>query len=436
MPKQPIMRGQIMLVTLLTLMVLGVITVGIIATTNRDVYQTVSNQQYEELYNRSEEIVFTILDKYSKTATGGQLVTLSSLRTDFGGNCVETVSGRSYTCNLPDTSGQVNTEVKINDTDVFQDFELAKDDTLTLNLSGYSGQLNVSWQNSAAIDLSLVYTTSAGEYRVASDLFDLAGVFASNGGDPFAGGTHDFQFSTLRAPNSNNFRVNIGSAINTAAGDTPRLLMITPRMAGATGSILLSIETTLPVPQVREIVASSQVVGAVNAPLPSVRTQIPLHPQVPSIFSGYALLVDSGVQKQPGCFNQKTTVNTSINSASTAWLQVPGVSITANTLRIEFIVGGSSRLAAGAVALYDQASSASLKYTISPGTPPATGATAFNNAAYTLIPKTAQTTTTGFGNNIAATTGSVWLIAGGDANYADNSGTHTVRVITNNRVCP
>lgn len=294
------MRAQVMVITLLTLMVLGIITVGVVLTASRDVFQTVSNQQYEIAYNAAEEEVFTFLDKYARSNSGGTFPSLAEVTTDFPGACTQVTLGVSYYCSFLDTATSVQTELQIRDVTSFTDYEVVKDDSLSLNINGYRGEVRMSWQNSAAIEISLIYTTAAGEYRIIKDLFDPAALLTASGGNPFVnspGDGHAIVFSTYQSPFTNSFRFTVGNTLGIGATDVPRLLIITPRIPTAGRSIRLSFNYDGSLGQMREFVGVGRLAGVLNSPVPSVRTYVPLYPQSLNIFNGYSLATEGQIVK-------------------------------------------------------------------------------------------------------------------------------------------
>lgn len=289
-----------MVITLLTLMVLGIITVGVVLTASRDVFQTVSSQQYEIVYNAAEEEVFTFLDKYARSNSGGSFPSLSEVMTDFPGLCTQVSINSSYFCSFLDSATSIQTEVQIRDVTSFTDYEVAKDDGLTFNLNGYRNEIRLSWQNTAAIELTLIYTTAAGEYRVIKDLFDSAAVLTASGGNPFintAGDGHAIVFQTYQNPFTNSFRFTVGNTLGIGATDVPRLLVVTPRIVQANSNIRLSFSYDGSAGQMREFTGIGRLTGVLNSPAPSVRTYVPLYPQSLNIFNGYTIATEGQIVK-------------------------------------------------------------------------------------------------------------------------------------------
>lgn len=292
--------AQIMVVTLLVMMILGIITVGVASNASRDTLQSVSSRQFEDLYDTSEERVFTILDKYSKIKNvSGQLYELNDLNYDYPTDCTEIRSNKEYEC-IFSLNNSVESEVIVEDITNFDDYEIYKDEMFMFDLDGYVGEIRMSWEGEAAIDMGLIYrNTSSNRYFVIRDLYDRLSIMDAAGGDEFSTDRHAFRFNTYQSPNTNSFRFSISqiSGFN-SSGNQSEYLFIIPRIDGDNGSIKLSFSAASSLKeQMRVVTASSYVLGIDNGPVPSVRSMIPLAPQIPSIFA-YSLMVDGPVVKE------------------------------------------------------------------------------------------------------------------------------------------
>lgn len=301
--------AQIMLVTLLTLMILAIITVSVVTSTRKDVQQTVNTREYESLFATSEESILTIIDKYGKLATDGKLVTLAGLPQDMPadlGNCVQDASNE-YSCVLKsqvDPSGVITTskesEVSIKDIVSFNGYELSKDQSLTIDLQGYAGEIRLNWEGQAALDFGLVYRTAAGEYGIIRDVYDLSATLDSTGGDPYADpqNKHSFAFAQHQSPASNSTRFILSGTTGLPANSTLILLTITPRIrpnGGIAINVSFGADGGLPT-QMREILARSYDTANPNTVTASVRSLVPIFPQAAALLE-YVLLVDGQVAK-------------------------------------------------------------------------------------------------------------------------------------------
>ena len=296
--------AQIMVVTLITLMVLGIVTVSIVTTARQDVQQTVNTAQYEKLFATSEENILTILDEYGKTDATGKLVSLSTLPTSVPtglGSCTQ-LSSNNFECNFNDANdADVESVLIVRDITDFDDYELGKDQSLTLNLGGYQGEVRLEWSGNAAIDLGLVYSDFTGNYQIVRDLFDPTGLLDSSGGNPFTdpqpGGLHPFPFVSFNTPTSNSFRFNISSIDGLPIGATTELLTITARIPATSGVIaLLDFEADALQPQMREVLATSDNIVDPVSSTATARTLLPLYPQNYSLLE-YGILLNSQLAK-------------------------------------------------------------------------------------------------------------------------------------------
>lgn len=291
-------NAQVMLITLLVLIVLGVIISAIVIVLRRDVEQTVSNEKYEELYNSAEGNLQSVANTY-----GDYTVSLSGLVTDFT-ECTENEANIRYTCtfvNTNFTSIESTTEVEIENSREIEEFEIDKDTSLTLDLNNYRDSVEISWDTAAAIELSLIYQDTNGEYQTIKDVFDQAGIFQSlSGDDPFTdpNGIHAFNYNVISgADPTQSFIVNLNSVSGISGADTLLALKLTPRMNQSFGSVRFDILATNPALfpyQMRVITSASFDANDGASPVVRLETQIPLAPQVDGVFD-YSLLTDGDI---------------------------------------------------------------------------------------------------------------------------------------------
>lgn len=295
-PKKLKFSAQILVITLLALVIISIIIVGVFNLATRDVQQTVANREYERLYNAAESRIFELVDEFGKY-TDVDLPSLvepsspSELR-NIGTNCV-TVDPSQINCDFKDGTTLVSME--IDDTDEIIDFELGKDDSITLDLSGYRGDIEFNISNSSAIEFSLVYTLS-GEPYVVNDFFDVDGVFSSNGGDPLSdpNGTHAFTFFPIAG--TSNYRFTIGNISGLPLSARPEFITLTGRR-NAEGIALLDVSGNAGFPnQIRRITTISYDQATDTNVVARVVTQIPLAPQQLALFN-YVLLTPDTVSK-------------------------------------------------------------------------------------------------------------------------------------------
>jgi Tfp pilus assembly protein PilX len=285
-------RGQILVVTLLVLMVVGIIVVSVVSIANRDAIQTVSNQKYNDVYNAAESGLLKIIDKYGNPNTA-----LTSLTNDFPGQCAS-LSAKSYSCTLVDTPNNKTNTIVVQDTNVIDSYQLDKDQSLILKLNGYRGEIDINWTGSAAMEFGLVYDEN-GTIKVIGDLFDNANVFTESGNDPFldpAPSNHALPFQQ-NTSGIGGIKFTVGNTTGLSATATTKSLRITNRMAGTGGNVKLSVTGQAGFPdQVRAITSAAYETSTDLQLLATVKSQVPLYEQVAQLFH-YALLVDSVVSK-------------------------------------------------------------------------------------------------------------------------------------------
>jgi type II secretory pathway pseudopilin PulG len=311
-------KGQILVITLLVLTIIAIVTVSLVGLVSRDVKQVASSEQYEEAYNTSETQLKRILNEYGKPG-----VTLDSIITKFSGsgndlNCVSTAL-QSYKCSVFSnefSNASLQTEITVKDTNQVNNFEIYKDRSFDLNLSGYIGRLNFSWDKNAAIEFTLIYRDSLGAIQSVKDVYDAGSprIFTSLAADsPYADpntvdGIHPFNFQDIVSqPDASSVSFSIseiltltGSTVQSSIGATGSTLSlkITPRMTSKFDSLLFS---AIPMEggltnQVREFNAKSyNVTAGSSTPVANLETKIPLNPQPDSILDGS--LLTNGVIK-------------------------------------------------------------------------------------------------------------------------------------------
>ncbi|BCX13865.1 MAG: hypothetical protein KatS3mg085_397 [Candidatus Dojkabacteria bacterium] len=283
-------NAQIMLITLMVLVILGVIISGIVIILQSDTSQTVSNEKYEQLYNNAEENLKKIAKDYA-----AYTVSLSSIPTNFT-ECVEQIAGIKYQCQFNDsqfTTISVSNTTQIEESKVVSDYEIKKDEMFTINLNNYKNEIIFKWDRDSAIELGLLFQDSAGQYRIVKDVFDPTNLFSSGTVNP-----HSFNFSPISGEDPNkSFSIDLSSVSSVGSTDNLLYLTVTPRMRDTFGSIRINIEpldpSTFPY-QVRIITSSSLDQNDGQSPVVKLQTQIPLTPQIDSIFD-YSLLSNGDI---------------------------------------------------------------------------------------------------------------------------------------------
>ncbi len=299
--------AQIMLVALLILMIIGIIVVGVVGVSSRDVLQTASNQQYQKLYNDSESTIYQVIDKY-----GDSTVSLSSITSEnFGNGSCASVDSSTFNCNFTAQDGAA-TKLTIADTPKVQNYQLSKDDSLELDLSGYRGQLIVGWTGRAALEFGLIYDES-GVTKYIGDIFDTASIYDSTGNSPTQRSLpedHPFLFSDDPSGGIN-FKIDNIQGLPPTARTVS--LRITARMDSTQALTKVNVDADNGFPkQLRQLTATSFDPNSDVQSTATVVTQIPLLAQAPSPFD-YALLTQDTIDKSGAQLISTHTLNVTIS---------------------------------------------------------------------------------------------------------------------------
>lgn len=291
-------KAQVMLITLLVLIILGILIAGIVLVLRRDVEQTVSNVKFEQLFNSAEGNLQSLVSDF-----GDYTVSLNRLPQTYS-ECRAIEENYEYTCvfeNSDYSSILTSTELTVVDSREVADYEIQKDKTLALDINGYSQEIQVSWDSNVAIEITLLYRDSSGNAQIIKDIFDKYNVLESlNGDDPFVDpqGIHAFTFSSISGEDQNrSFVTNIGTVLGLGLGDVPTTLLFTPRSSSSFASTRLSVQALNPSifpHQMRVFRATSYDPSDGASPVARLETQVPLTPQIDSVFD-YALLTDSDI---------------------------------------------------------------------------------------------------------------------------------------------
>ncbi len=302
--KQKQQPGQVLLITLLVLTIIGIVIVGLVTLSNRDVTQVVTSEKYEALYNNAETEVRKIVDNFGRYDK-----VLDTLPATFN-TCSAIQTSVNYHCTIVDAStGNTNlkTDIDVTNTKDVQNYEVKKDRTLVLKLSDkgssvrYSGVLEVSWDKLTAVEFTVIAQDASRNLKVIKDVYDLAGVYDGLVGDnPYnqPNPNHQINYQVLDASNKPlGTRINFGSGGITglAAGDYIYYLTITPRLKEDNSSVKFNVKGDSSLPyQIREFISTSVDTNDSSSPLAKVITQIPLAPQMDSVFD-YALISKSAI---------------------------------------------------------------------------------------------------------------------------------------------
>lgn len=295
-------NAQVLLITLLVLTIVGIVVVGIVTLSNRDVQQVVTTEKYEKLYNTSETELRKLVDAFGRY----DIQLDASLTTKFT-YCTPKQATVEYDCALTDTASTPNSEIRTtinvaNKREVI-DYEVKKDKSFVLNVTGYNSGLDIRFDRPAALEFSLIAREAAAprNLKVIKGVYDLSGVYDSLvGSDPYNDTTniHAFNYTPLSGDPavrqlSTRIIINAANIAGLAGTDVPLYLSITPRIRGEVGSVKLSVvpQTTALLYQVREFTSSTYDAQDTNTPNARLVTKIPLTPQIETVFD-YSILTN------------------------------------------------------------------------------------------------------------------------------------------------
>lgn len=288
-------KGQVLLITLLVLTIIGIVIVGLVTLSNRDVSQVITSEKYEKLYNTSETQVRQIIDNFGKYDK--PLTTLPTVFTQCTG------TGLAYNCTFVDTTTgntNVKTDITVNDTSTITNYEVQKDRSFIMQIKGYSGTLDFTWDKATAVEFSVIAQDSARNLKVVKDVYDLSGVYDGLVGDnPYSTPhpNHPFTYIVKDPSNkANTVTLNMTpAALGLGSTDYVYYLTITPRLKTDNESVRFTITGIAGLlPQIREFISTSVDTNDSNSPLAKVISQIPLAPQMDSVFD-YALISNSAI---------------------------------------------------------------------------------------------------------------------------------------------
>lgn len=283
--------AQILVLTLLSLFIISIIAVALFNIANRDVEQTVQNREYTRLLSVAENRVIEVASVYAQDT-----VALGSITSQDPGCVQETTT--KYTCTT--NSGSVTTSTVLEELDAVIDYPLDKDQYIDIALNDYRGVVHFSYTGTAAFEFGiLTRNTTTGAYKMYTDLFDLHGIFSSNGGDPFTDplGNHFLNFVNA---GGNTYNFTLGSSV--PLNETILRMKITARKptSGAVGLNLSGAVGAFP-KFVRKFTATTYDSASATGIAATTTAIVPLTPQSFSIFD-YALLTDGNVTKSAASF--------------------------------------------------------------------------------------------------------------------------------------
>jgi type II secretory pathway pseudopilin PulG len=301
--KQP---AQILLVTILVLMIISIIVVGVVSLANKDVQQTVSQQQYEQVLNVAESNLLQFVNRY-----GGTSGAFSTMIAD--NPLCSLISTTEFECDLPVSSDAIVTNLEIFDTNVVEDLELTKDESFELDLvsnpatgQGFRGKVLFNYTGTVALEFALTYSQT-GVVQTITDVFDVSGgqIYDVLQGDPLDNSDIKHPFNFVQEP-TGEYSFLIHTIDGFAGTSRPISLRVTARMGptetvtllditGNSGGLPLATAGVFP-NQVRKYITASYPEGENASIVAKVIAQVPLLPQA-AYFLHSGLLTPNDVTK-------------------------------------------------------------------------------------------------------------------------------------------
>lgn len=289
-------KGQIMVITLIVLMILGVVIVGLIILINRDTGQVTSNKKSQQIYNVAETELLAVVSEYADPS-----ISLTNIP-----NCVQTTTqnaGIKFDCEATDEALDGNltitTKLDIEETKQIENLEIRKDQTFTMNLDGYNSTLTFDWDRDAAVEFTVTFfddNNLNGVWDTGETLESKTGVYDTNSIlYENSGGSSDITFGNLGATQTS---LNISTISNLPAKYRAYNLSITPRLTQDTlEAVIFDITpsnfNTIP-RQMRIFTATSFDATDSDTPVQILNSQVPLYPQLDSIFN-YSLITKDSI---------------------------------------------------------------------------------------------------------------------------------------------
>lgn len=277
-------EAQVLVVVIMVLLLLSMIVIGIVAVVTRDVEQSVGSREYEASYNKSEEKMNTILDKYADVS-----VDLSGLVSDPNLSC-SGAADLGFKCTFSEED--LMTQVSVDDTNEVVDFDLGKDETFKVRLdNSYRDNITFTWTGQVALEFTLEFKRGS-EYSSFKDVYDKDGIFTTSG---TSSSHHVFQF-IANDPTRNEVVLNVGDALQVS--DIPLYLKVKALMKdGIATQLSIKGENSSFPDQIREVEGVSYYQdNTASSSAPVLITQIPLAGFEPEILN-YVLRTENNIVK-------------------------------------------------------------------------------------------------------------------------------------------
>jgi len=305
MKKQKNISGQVLVIVLLVLSIVGIFVVAIASNAQRDIQQTIRDEKYEQYYSLAEQVILEAI-------TTDDLLTYQF---NGDGSCLDQGSG-GFNCTVTkssETDSSDNVQIELNvlpESNNIEKLPLKKDQTLTLSLTNFKEDIILSWTGEqVALNLSLDYLdNTSGEYKTVKGIYD------GNQSNPVFEGTIDANYNIFNfqevieeetsLPLTNNISFTIQSAEDkgkiTSMDWNPISLRIKPVITNEESYTEVSIKSqnsSFP-SQVSKYTATAYSISNIGPETPTVvlETQIPIH-NSPAEFFDYALRSQTEVEK-------------------------------------------------------------------------------------------------------------------------------------------
>jgi hypothetical protein len=285
-------RGQILVITLLTLTIVGVLVTTIVVVTRRDFNQSANSEKYERLYNTADNNLQTLITDF-----GAPSVQLSTLP---AANCTAIVSNNYYRCTYTnqELTGDfvTTTNVFIENKKNVEDYVLKKDTALLLDINNYLGGFNFSWdQEDVALEIVVIYSNNLpnGRLNITRDIYDRNSTKVIDSQSQ-PGFTNLFPFVQNSSTPTRAFTLDISNIFNTpsaipgyinANAYVPLYMAVIPRSNYVFEQIILDITADTPASlrnQVREFRSLGEDIQDARGPKASLITKVPLLPEIPA----------------------------------------------------------------------------------------------------------------------------------------------------------
>lgn len=290
-------KGQILIITLLTLTIVGVLVTTIVVVTRRDFNQSANTEKYERLYNTADNNLQKVLADYASPTANLSTLVASQLPS---GTCTTLVNLNYYKCTYTNqelTGDFVSTTTLfVENKKEINDYVLKKDSALILDITGYLDGFSFQWDRpNVALEVAIVFSNNLpnGRLNITRDIYDRNGTKVIDS-EAQPGFTNLFPFIQNSTDPSRGFFLDVSNVFNTpgavpgyinANPYSPLFLVIIPRSDTANDEIILDVTPDNPSglkAQVREFRSLGEDLQDSTGPKASLITRVPLLPEIPA----------------------------------------------------------------------------------------------------------------------------------------------------------